>query len=156
MVSAEEVRGHQSEYMLCFSFFDLNELPSIMPQEGSVYIYSSSEPHDEEGELDMRRLNAWIQRFGMTPVGVPQWEEHTPACPLGVKEECGHWVVPEVERGLHASGHATGPELLNMVRDIQPRTFIPIHSERPELYKEHLRGTGIEVFLPTEGEELDL
>ncbi|MEE9202119.1 MAG: MBL fold metallo-hydrolase RNA specificity domain-containing protein [Dehalococcoidia bacterium] len=160
MVSAEEVRGHQSEYMLCFSFFDLNELPSIMPQAGSVYIYSSSEPHDEEGELDMRRLNQWIQRFGMTPVGVPRWEEHTPACPLGVplgvKEACGHWVVPEAERGLHASGHATGPELLSMVRDIHPQTFIPIHSQRPGLYKAHLKGTGIEVFLPAEGEGLAL
>ena len=147
---------HQSEYMLCFSFFDLNELPSLMPQEGSVYIYSSSEPHDEEGELDMRRLNRWLLRFGMRPVGVPQWKDHTPACPLGVKEECGHWVVPDAERGLHASGHATGPELLDMVRNIHPQTFIPVHSQRPELYAELLKGTDIEVYLPTEGERLAL
>ncbi|MDP6347347.1 MAG: MBL fold metallo-hydrolase RNA specificity domain-containing protein [Dehalococcoidia bacterium] len=156
MVSAEEISRRQTDYMVCFSFFDLNKLPSIMPQEGSVYIYSSSEPHDEEGELDVRRLNQWILRFGMRPVGVPRWTEHTVACPLGVKAECGHWAVPDEERGLHASGHATGPQLLDMVRSIRPQTFIPVHSQTPERYLELLKGTDIEVYLPSEGGVLAL
>jgi len=156
MVSAEEISLRQTDYMVCFSFFDLNKLPSIMPQEGSVYIYSSSEPHDEEGGLDMRRLNQWIRRFGMRPVGVPQWTEHASACPLGLRDGCGHWAVPDEERGLHASGHATGPQLLDMVKSIRPQTFIPVHSQAPEHYLELLKGTGVEVHLPSQGGVLAL
>lgn len=156
MVSAEEIGRHQSEYMVCFSFMDLNELPSIRPQRGSVFIYSSSEPHDEEGEIDMHRLNQWLEHFNIKPVGVPRWVEHASPCPLGVKEECGHWQVPEPERGLHASGHASGPELVEMVKQISPRVFIPIHTEKPKLYIEHLKGTGINVHVPSLREEVTL
>ncbi|MEK7282086.1 MAG: ribonuclease J, partial [Chloroflexota bacterium] len=52
LVSAEEVHRHQEDYILCFSFFDINELVSIQPRPGSTYLYSTSEPHGEEGWLD--------------------------------------------------------------------------------------------------------
>jgi ribonuclease J len=36
---------------------------------------------------------------------------------------------------MHASGHASGPELLEIVRSIRPRTVYPIHTEHPEAFE---------------------
>jgi ribonuclease J len=141
LVTPGEIRAHQEEYILCFSFFDINELPSIMPREGSLYVYSSSEVYDEEGALDMRRLHHWLDHFGINKLGLPLEERH--------------WEIPEGEQGLHASGHASGAELLSLIRSISPRILIPIHTENPEYFRESLQGTGIEVRLPQYGEEME-
>jgi len=140
LVSPEEISQHQESYILCFSFYDINKLPSIMPQEGSIYIYSSSEVFDEEGALDMKRLGNWIAHFGMTGLGLPQ--------------EKLNWEIPEAERGLHASGHATGPELLKLIQDIAPRVLLPVHTQHPDYFARNLEGTGIEVKLPVYGEKI--
>lgn len=140
LVSPEEVSQHQDSYILCFSFWDINELPSIMPRQGSAYIYSSSEVFDEEGALDIKRLHNWLNHFGMTGIGLPQ--------------EQLEWKVPEAERGLHASGHASGAELLELIQRINPRVLIPIHTEHPDYFVHNLEGTGIEVKLPKYGEEM--
>ncbi len=137
LVTAEEIRNHQDLYVLCFSFFDINELPDIMPQEGSIYIYSSTEAHNEEQAMDFRRLHNWLEHFGMKGIGLPV--------------EKLNWEIPEGERGLHASGHASGAELLNLIQNIAPRVLIPIHTEHPDYFVHNLEGTGIEVRLPEYG-----
>jgi ribonuclease J len=142
LVTAEEIRNHQDSYILCFSFFDINELPDIMPQKGSIYIYSSSEAHNEEQAMDFHRLHNWLKHFGIRAVGLP------------VQQDEGEWVIPPNERGLHASGHAIGPELLDLVRNIAPKTLIPIHTEQPDYFVRHLEGTGIEVRPPGYGERM--
>jgi ribonuclease J len=35
---------------------------------------------------------------------------------------------------MHASGHASGPELLEIVRAIRPKAVFPIHTEHPEAF----------------------
>ena len=71
IVLADDVRLAQDQFILCFSFFDLNELPSICPKPGSLYVYSSSEPHDEEQEIDFRRLHNWLKHFELNGFGIP-------------------------------------------------------------------------------------
>jgi len=142
-VLASDVSSAQEHFILCFSFFDLNELPSICPKPGSLYVYSSSEPHDEEQEIDFRRLHQWLKHFGFKCFGLPV-------------ENNGMWQIPEAEKGLHASGHACGTDLLNIARDIKPEILIPIHSERPDLYIAPLSNTGISVILPTIGQTIEL
>lgn len=142
LVTAEEIRNHQDSYVLCFSFFDINELPDIMPQEGSAYLYSSSEAHNEEQAMDLRRLHNWLEHFGIRAVGLP------------VQQDNGEWMIPPNERGLHASGHASGPELLKLIRNIAPKTLIPIHTEHPDYFVLNLEGTGIEVCPPEYGERM--
>jgi ribonuclease J len=137
-VLAQDVGSNQSDFILCFSFWDLNELPSIRPEAGSLYVFSSSEPHDEEQEMDFWRLHHWLEHFQLQAVGLPVEK--------GIK-----WEIPEEEKGLHASGHACGPDLLRVAREIQPEMIIPVHSERPEFYADNLSDSGIEVILPTEG-----
>ncbi|PIP48590.1 MAG: hypothetical protein COX14_03435, partial [Chloroflexi bacterium CG23_combo_of_CG06-09_8_20_14_all_45_10] len=138
IVLAKDVASNQGDFILCFSFFDLNELPSIRPEPESLYVYSSSEPHTEEQEMDFWRLHHWLKHFKMRGFGLPV-------------EKNGEWEIPEKEKGLHASGHASGPDLLKIAREISPRVLIPLHCEKPEFYVDNLSGSGIEVILPIEG-----
>jgi ribonuclease J len=138
VVLAKDVRSNQGDFILCFSFWDLNELPSIQPRAGSLYVFSSSEPHNEEQAMDFRRLHHWLWRFGLRGFGLP------------VEKRNGNWEIPEEEKGLHASGHACGPDLLRVAREIQPEILIPVHSEKPEFYVDNLGGNGINIILPTE------
>ncbi|MBT9159903.1 MAG: MBL fold metallo-hydrolase RNA specificity domain-containing protein [Dehalococcoidia bacterium] len=138
LISPLDVRHNAQSVILCLSFWDLTDLIDIAP-EGGTYIYSSAEVFDEEGAMDMRRLANWIAHFGMKAIGLPRAES---------------WEIPEVEQGFHSSGHASGAELLDLIRRINPRILIPIHTENTEYFVENLRGSGIEVRLPTEGETM--
>ena len=102
------------DLILCFSFWDVKNLIDIDPPEG-LYLYSSSEVYDEEGAMDMRRLRNWLTHFSLTPLGLPE------------EQPDGKWDVVEGERSYHSSGHASGEEILAMVREIAPRTLVPIH-----------------------------
>ena len=143
VILAGDVASAQNRYILCFSFFDLNELPGIQPQPGSLYVYSSSEPHDEEQEIDFRRLHRWLEHFGFRGFGLPV-------------ENNNQWEIPEEERGLHASGHACGPDLLQIARQINPRVLIPVHSQHPDLYVEYLDGSAMQVILPSLGKAIEV
>ena len=140
-VLAADIHAAQDKFILCFSFFDLNELPSIDPAPGGLYVYSSSEPHDEEQEIDFRRLHAWLERFELKGFGLP-----TPVD--------GRWNISDEERGLHASGHACGPDLVRIAKTIHPQVLVPVHSENPGFYVDQLAGTGVKVVLPAVGSSL--
>jgi len=126
-LAPDELQGRGRDYILCFSFLDLKHLVDIAPQ-GGAYIYSTSEAHNEEERLDLRRLQNWVAHFQMAFVG-----------------------DPERESGYHASGHASESELARFVREVSPGYFIPLHSEQPRRYLELLAGTAIEVRLPEYG-----
>jgi ribonuclease J len=143
IVLAEDVASAQESFILCFSFFDLNELPSIHPKAGSLYVYSSSEPHDEEQEIDFRRLHNWLEYFGLKGFGLPV-------------EVNGEWQIPDGERGLHASGHACGPDLLEVAREIKPEILIPVHSEHPDFFVERLSGAKMDIVLPAMGGTIEI
>ncbi len=142
-ILASDISSSQGQFILCFSFFDLNELPSIRPKPDSLYLFSSSEPHDEEQEIDFRRLHSWLKHFELKPFGLPT-EKH------------GEWQIPDEERGLHASGHACGTDLLNIAREIKPEIFIPVHGEHPAFYGDNLSSGGINVILPTVGGTIEI
>jgi ribonuclease J len=148
VVLAEDVRSAQDKFILSFSFLDINELPSIRPGRGSLYLFSSSEPHDEEQEIDFRRLHEWLKHFGIKGFGLP----------VEKKDANGEnkWEIPEGEKGLHASGHACGPDLLGIVNSIKPKILIPVHSEKPEYYVEKLKGCGIEVRVPEVSSQIEV
>lgn len=135
IVLADDVRRDQDKFILCFSFFDLDELPSIQPAPGTIYVYSSSEPHDEEQEIDFKRLHQWLKYFDIRGIGLPV-------------EENGKWRIPQGEEGLHASGHACGPDLIQIVRDISPELLFPIHTQNPYFYARELKNEPIKVIIP--------
>jgi ribonuclease J len=143
IVLARDVGSNQAEFILCFSFWDLNELPSIQPRAGSLYVFSSSEPHNEEQEMDFWRLHHWLERFQLRAFGFPV-------------QRNGKWEIPEEQKGLHASGHACGLDLLRIAREIQPQVLIPVHSEKPEFYVDNLSDSGINIILPAEGGTVEI
>ncbi|PJB50641.1 MAG: exonuclease [Chloroflexi bacterium CG_4_9_14_3_um_filter_45_9] len=143
IILAKDVVSNQGDFILCFSFFDLNELPSIRPRTDSLYVYSSSEPHSEEQEMDFWRLHHWLERFEIRGFGLPV-------------EKNGKWEIPEDQKGLHASGHACAPDLLKVASEIRPELLIPVHCEKPDFYVDNLSGSGIEVKLPSEGKTIEI
>jgi ribonuclease J len=131
LVDAADMQRNPGEYILCFSFWDINELASIAPAS-AVYIYSSSEAFDEEMEMDRKRLRNWLDHFGVEIHGLDEGQDGP----------------------LHASGHASGPELIDIIRQIRPQRLVPIHTENPHFFQESLTGDDIEVVFPREYEPL--
>ena len=72
--------------------------------KNAIWIKSSCEPFSEEMELDEERKDHWLEHFG-----VKKYE-------------------------AHASGHASGPEIKQMIKEINSKGVIPIHTEHPEMF----------------------
>ncbi len=93
---------------------DVLDLAFVKPVEGSIFVFSSSEPHNEEQEMDRQRVENWLRILGMHSTQV------------------------------HASGHASRSELIEILREAAPKKLIPIHSEKPSLFNELVRDAGID------------
>ena len=130
-VTAADVGGHPGDYIVCFSFFDIAELVDIDPQRG-CWIYSSSEPHDEEQLFELKRLENWLARFNLEPVGLTEGPSR-----------------------YHSSGHISGPEMQALIREISPGQVIPVHTQHPQRFVE-LLGREFSVRLPEVGVPLVL
>jgi len=133
-VEPRELKKNGGDYILCFSYWDINELIEIDPDPGAVYIYSSSEAFDEEQRFDLKRLMNWLRLFQMQPVGVPD-------------SETGK--VSDKEKGFHASGHITGPDLLELIGTINAQAVIPVHTENHEFFRRNIEPGKLR--LPTKG-----
>ncbi|HTY52015.1 MAG TPA: MBL fold metallo-hydrolase [Methanomicrobiales archaeon] len=136
-VKHDAIRADPGRFILCFSFFDMNHLLDIMPA-GGRYLYSSCEPFSEEMEIDFRRLWEWLQYFHIEPCGFSM-----------KKNEAGD-LVPSMDKNYHASGHASGADVLWAVGEIDPGAIIPVHTEHPEWFAKNFDG----VRLPVEGERI--
>ena len=117
-----EIREDQDGYLVYMDFFHLQALINLEPVPGSIFIRSVVEPFNEDMELDEVRVQNWMTRYGL--------EVH----------QC------------HASGHASGEDLRWLVETIGPDVVVPIHTERPEAFREFHD----EVRLPTLGVPMDL
>jgi ribonuclease J len=143
-VTPAEVGRASGDFVLCFSFWDVKNLIDIRPA-GGRYIYSTSEAFSEEQMIDVNRLANWLKHFGMEGVGLP------------VREQVGDQITYRASQpGLHASGHAGPDELLRLVREVAPKTLIPIHTESPGYFREALAGGDIEVVEPEYGRPIAL
>lgn len=142
-VTPQQVQESPDKFILCFSFWDVKNLIDIRPR-GGRYIYSSSEAYTEEQRLDLARLRNWLDHFQMTGAGLPLSDERDQPS-----------FAPK-EAALHASGHASGSDLIQLVREIAPQTLIPIHTENPGYFVEALAGEPIEVLVPEYGKPLGI
>jgi ribonuclease J len=125
-VKAAEVRREPGAYILCLSYWDITNLVDLEPA-GGTYIYSSSEAHSEEQEIDAQRLSNWLDHFALRKVGG----------------------LPGAEQGpYHASGHIDGPALQGLIEEIGARRILPVHTEHPEWFEQRW---GKKVVMVTEG-----
>jgi ribonuclease J len=129
-VSPEQVSRTPGQYILAYSLWDLNDLPDLENIEGGAYLFSNSKAYDDEQKADLERLRAWVNWLGLTLYGDPEDER-------AIK--------------LHASGHASARELVELVRTIKPKMLIPIHIEEPGWWKKQLQNTDIPIHLPQYG-----
>ncbi len=77
---------------------------SDIQPKNAIWLKSSCEPFCDEMELDEERKKHWLEHFKI--------EEHF----------------------AHASGHASGDEIREMIKEINPKKLISIHTEHPELF----------------------
>lgn len=125
-VSSEDISSMQEEVVMVASLYDMNEVAEIKPESGSSYILSQSEPFNEEMEISFDKLLNWLSFFG-----IPLYQ-------------------------AHASGHATPHEIKQVINEISPKKVIPIHTERPELFKGYISDLGFEIKIPYEGGKVEL
>jgi ribonuclease J len=87
-------------------FFELKELIDVKPEAGSSYIRSVCEPFDIEIELDLKKAENWLAHFGLYPYTY-----------------------------IHASGHLNYDQIREVVKTVQPKVLIPVHTQHPEVFQ---------------------
>jgi ribonuclease J len=136
-VRAYQIRRNPSGYVLMFSFWDANELFDLLPAEGNHktrYISASTEPFSEEMEIDEGKMVEWMRFFGV------------------------NYDLDEESQGKrfkrrHVSGHASKPELREVIEKINPAQIIPIHTHYPEQFEEMFKG---KVVVPKYGQTIEI
>lgn len=108
--TAEQIRMRQKSVFLHIETWSLPEMIDIKPERGGVYVHSSTEAFNEEGETEEETVKRWIDHFGLA------------------------------YHQIHASGHAPLEGVRKLVTGIGARTVVPIHTEHPELFKDIARG----------------
>ncbi len=103
-VDSKMIRSNQSRYLIVLQPHDLRELIEIRPEAGSCYIYSSSEPFNEESEIEFDRFANWLDHFAL-----PMYH-------------------------IHASGHIMPLDLRSMLEEMGIKHTIPIHTEHPMMF----------------------
>ena len=101
-VTAADLSENPDKYIFRCDFSELKYLFDIQPPEGSIYVRSVTEPVDEEMELDQRKADNWLKFFGLYPY-----------------------------KQLHCSGHASGYDIQEMIKSLNPKKVMPIHTEKP-------------------------
>jgi ribonuclease J len=104
-----EASKQQCNVILAISFYDFEELVSLQPTAGSCYILSSSEPFNEEMEIDYDRLTNWLEHYG-----VPQYH-------------------------VHVSGHMMPLQLKAALKEMNAARMFPIHTENAKLCAKFMR-----------------
>ncbi len=134
IVDTCEISKNQDKFICCFTFWDVQELAYIKPKPGSIWIHSSCEALNEEMEIDMKRLENWLDRFGVKFIGSHNQQD-------GAR--------------FHVSGHASREDLTTIVKGIEPKILIPVHSEHPSNYKSMV-GNICDIRLPEIGVAIHL
>jgi len=104
-INYQDIRENQGQFMFYCNYFQLNELVDVAPKMGSHYVRSVCEPFSDEMLFDERRVQNWLDLFGL---GEPFQ--------------------------IHASGHASGPEIMSMIKRIEPDIIYPIHTESTDIF----------------------
>ncbi len=137
-IDPSKISGNPSNYLLCFSFYDMKHILDIKPKSGT-YIYSSSEAFDEETELDFVRFNNWLEYFGFKIHG------------FKIVEVKGR-LQPSFTKGYHASGHVDRESIRWTIDTIDPDVVIPVHTNNPGWFVENFEN----VTLLKNGETLSI
>jgi ribonuclease J len=124
-VSAIELNENPFSYVLHLDFFRFKNILDFELPEGSVFIRAQCEPFNPKMELSQKRMIRWLKHFKINADN--NWKPYQ----------------------IHASGHASGPEIQEMIDKIRPKLLVPVHTEHPELF----RNPAGEIHRPKKGAE---
>jgi len=125
-VSAADVRKSQGEVFLHLEAFHFPELVDIKPERGGTYIHAATEAFNEEGEREETLIRNWVEHVGFRYAQ------------------------------LHASGHAPGKGVGQLVGGVAANKVVPIHTEHPALFRRFDRGHRWVLEPPSRGEPIML
>lgn len=120
LIRAEEIYQNPGLYLMFLPYYNFLDLFDLQPPKDSYYILSKSEPWDDEGRIEQNKLEAWLSRY---------------------------YIESDHIKRYHCSGHASGDEIISIIKTISPKYVFPIHTTHPELFQE-LLGEEISVILP--------
>lgn len=123
-VTAGDIRKKQSEFLVHMDQWYLPELIDIHPEPGGAYIHATTEAFNEEGERDEQVIRNWVEHY--------YFSYHQ----------------------IHASGHAPMARVKALVAGIAARKLVPIHTERPDLFRGMSEGS--KLVLVKKGEPVDI
>ena len=137
-VKAYEIRDNPRKYVLMFSYWDANELFDLIPRDSggheTRYICASTEPFNEEMEIDETKFMNWLDAFEVSY----EWE---------MKDK------KKIFARKHASGHASKPELKELIEKINPTNIIPIHTTLEKEFEDLFPG---KVIAPKYAEAIEI
>ena len=124
-MEVDETKRNQSSYILITTFYREKEIIEVEPVPGSIFILSSSEPFEEESEIEFERLQSWLRLFG-----VPIYH-------------------------IHSSGHALPLHLRKIIETLAPKKVFPVHTTNPKAFERFildiLKEKAIEFIAPEKG-----
>ena len=126
VITSDDLTAAPNRYVVATSLSDMEGMVGVKPSPGSVYVLSSSEPYNEEMELDLQRLIEWLDFYGM-----PLYH-------------------------IHVSGHIMPQQLRGLVGAIGAKRVAPIHTEHPELFLKYAIEKRESGFLPVRNEWIDV
>ena len=122
-VVSEDISKNQKKYVMHLGFYRLMELVYIQPKDAD-FIYSMSE-HFLEGDDNESQRNVW-----------ENWMKH-----FGIRFH-----------KAHSSGHASQSDIFSFIKQLGPKTTIPIHTQHPEEFGK----SGVKIEIPKKGETLEI
>jgi len=142
---ADEIKSNPSDYVLMLSYYDFGQLFDLADENGKIsgsrFIRAQCEPFSDEMELDEERFINWLDAFGIG------YELGATPVPDGCTNPNCSKLRKRILRS-HVSGHASRPELKELIVKINPELLFPVHTERPEVFVELLKGEDIDVIIP--------
>ncbi|PVX23368.1 MAG: hypothetical protein CW716_12370 [Candidatus Bathyarchaeum sp.] len=125
-VSALELNESPSSYVLHLDYFRFKNILDFELPKGSLFVRAQCEPFNARMELSEKRMFRWLKQFNINADN--DYKPHQ----------------------IHASGHASGPEIQEMIDKIKPKMLVPVHTKHPEKFR-NAAGT---VECPVEGREI--
>ncbi len=104
-VTARDVHNRQGETFLHLDVWNFPEIIDIKPEGGGVYIHSSSEAFNEEGEKEELVIKNWIAHIRFD------------------------------YRQIHSSGHSPMAGVGRLIQAVEAKDVVPVHTEHPSLFR---------------------
>jgi ribonuclease J len=123
MVTYKDISKNPRKYLMHLGFYGLMELVYLQPKDAD-FIYSMSE-HFYEGDDNEEQRTVWENWMGHFGIRFHQ---------------------------VHSSGHASESDILSFIKQLGPRTTIPIHTNSPDAFDK----AGCEIAKPRKGETIEI